>query len=222
MSKRKRQKRKKRKIERRREKRERERKEKSDMERKEKDEKEKEDKKEKEKERKGEGGEKENAKDKNMIQAVEKEKEVKRPIKGVNKTNKEKSNKVIIINDERNSGRKNIKLHSPTFLKLQSINTDQSQKDHFRCGRYKISYMEHLLSKMLAPNSPLKPMDGIYFFDRDSTLFRHILNFMRTSEVPYLNIRQLLNLKREASYFECERLLIKVEKRLKGEIGLEE
>ena len=45
---------------------------------------------------------------------------------------------------------------------------------------------------------------------------------MRTGEVPYLNIKQLLNLKGEASYFECERLLLEIEKRLKREIGLEE
>ena len=126
--------------------------------------------------------------------------------------------------------RKNIKLHSPTFLKLQAINTDQSQKIILDVGGTKfhtcirtLNTHTSILSKMLAPNSPLKPMDGIYFFfDRDSTLFGHILNFMRTGEVPYLNIKQLLNLKGGASYFECERLLIEIEKRLKGEIGLEE
>ena len=184
------------------------RKEKSDKERKEKDQKEK----EKEKKEEQEKEIKESAKEKKISEVVEKGQEVKKASKVINKT-----------------VRKNIKLHSPTFLKLQAINTDQSQKiildvrgtKFHTCLRTLNTYIS-ILSKMLAPNSPLKPMDGIYFFDRDSTLFRHILNFMRTGEVPCLNIKQLLNLKGEAIYFECERLLIEIEKRLKGEIGLEE
>ena len=120
------------------------------MERKETDEKE--DKRGKEKEKKEER-EKENAKDKNTSQAVEKGKEVKHPIKGVNKTNKEKRNKVIIINGERNSGRKNIKLHSSTFLKQQAINTDQSQKIILDLGG----------TKFHTCNRTLKTLTSAYF-----------------------------------------------------------
>jgi len=43
--------------------------------------------------------------------------------------------------------------------------------------------------------------NGNYFLDRDGNLFRYILNYIRTSQVPELSDNELKLLREEAEFF---------------------
>ena len=61
----------------------------------------------------------------------------------------------------------------------------------------------------------MAPVEGCYSLDRDPVSFGHFLTFLRTGDIFVQQVQDLHALKQEAKYFECERLVAMVEKRLK-------
>lgn len=63
-----------------------------------------------------------------------------------------------------------------------------------------------ILASCCRVNSPIKPTDdGIFYFDRDWWLFRHIIAFLRSSSLPN-ELETLKELYTEASYYRLESL----------------
>ena len=120
------------------------------------------------------------------------------------------------------AGKKNTKILAPTHRKLLQLHQDQYEKVFLEVGGTKfvtcqrtLKSVPSLLSKMLLKNSPMAPVDGCYSLDRDPVSFGHFLTFLRTGDIFVHQLQDLLALKQEAKYFECERLIAMVEKRLK-------
>lgn len=76
-----------------------------------------------------------------------------------------------------------------------------------------LSQPDTLFTEILSKDSNW-PRDerGSYFIDRDGHLFRYVLNFMRTSKLLLPNgFRELLMLREEASYFEIDNLMRRID-----------
>jgi len=58
--------------------------------------------------------------------------------------------------------------------------------------------------------------NGNYFLDRDGNLFRYILNYIRTSQVPELSDNELKLLREEAEFFSISSLMMDIDEKLKG------
>ncbi|XP_030634360.1 BTB/POZ domain-containing protein KCTD6a isoform X2 [Chanos chanos] len=70
-------------------------------------------------------------------------------------------------------------------------------------------YPDSLLSAMFSGDFPIaRDSQGNYFIDRDGTLFRYVLNFLRTSELtlPY-NFKEIELLRKEADFYQIEPLV---------------
>ena len=61
----------------------------------------------------------------------------------------------------------------------------------------------------------MAPVDGCYSLDRDPVSFGYYRTLSRTDDIFVQQLQDLHALKQEAKYFECERLMAMVEKRLK-------
>ena len=70
-------------------------------------------------------------------------------------------------------------------------------------------YPDSMLARMFTGDLPsAKDKDGRYFIDRDGECFRYILNFLRTSQVPCIDNKQLLSeLCIEADFYQISALL---------------
>lgn len=63
-----------------------------------------------------------------------------------------------------------------------------------------------ILAAICRVNTPIKPdHDGLFFFDRDWWIFRHIINFLKLNKLPN-EIETLKELYREASFYRLEKL----------------
>lgn len=68
-----------------------------------------------------------------------------------------------------------------------------------------------LLAACCRVKPPLeKNPDGLFFFDRDWWLFRHILNFLKSQKLPN-DLDTLKELYREASFYRLEKLQLAIE-----------
>ncbi len=63
-----------------------------------------------------------------------------------------------------------------------------------------------ILAAICRVNTPIKPSaEGMFYFDRDWWIFRHILNFLKLNKLPN-EIETLKELYREASFYRLEKL----------------
>lgn len=63
-----------------------------------------------------------------------------------------------------------------------------------------------VLAAICRVNTPIKPdSEGLFYFDRDWWIFRHILNFLKQHKLPN-EIETLKELYREASFYRLEKL----------------
>ncbi len=68
-----------------------------------------------------------------------------------------------------------------------------------------------LLAACCRLNPPLKPNEeGLYYFDRDWWLFRHILTFLKTKQLPR-ELETLKELYKEASFYRMNSLKLAIE-----------
>ena len=134
-----------------------------------------------------------------------------------------------MVNEEREPVKKSTKIVSPTHRKLEQLNIDQTQRIILEVGGTKFYTCErtlkatpNLLAKMLAKNSPMTPIDGVYVFDRDEKAFADFLYFLRTGTVLPHSPAELLALRVEGIFFECIKLVNVVERKLRCDAGLDE
>lgn len=65
-----------------------------------------------------------------------------------------------------------------------------------------------------------KNPDGLFYFDRDWWLFRHILAFLRSNKLPR-DLETLKELYQEASFYRLKRLQLAIENLPVAEVNLE-
>uniref|UniRef100_A0A6B2LI17 BTB domain-containing protein n=1 Tax=Arcella intermedia TaxID=1963864 RepID=A0A6B2LI17_9EUKA len=61
-----------------------------------------------------------------------------------------------------------------------------------------------------------KDQNGHYFIDRDGTIFKYILNYLRTGYFPDLPVKELIELKIEAEYFSITPLVLALDRQLES------
>jgi len=83
-------------------------------------------------------------------------------------------------------------------------------------SRSTLQKVNTMLSSMFSGRHKLtKDNDGHYFVDRDGTLFRYILNYLRNGYLPDLPRKELFELRGEAEYFSILPLVRDIDEKLR-------